>query len=209
MTNGDLIIGAGGHAKVIADILLSRGRTVVGFLDDNPELLNKRILGLPILGHSDDWQRLEPDGLIIGIGNNAIRKRIAQKLSVDARPPWITAIHAETVVAASVQIGPGSVLMPGVIINADTDIGAHAIVNTGATIDHDCVVGDYAHIAPGVHMAGGVYIGESTFVGIGAVIIPQITISTNCTIGAGACVTKSITEPGVTAVGVPARVLDR
>jgi sugar O-acyltransferase (sialic acid O-acetyltransferase NeuD family) len=200
--NGVLIIGAGGHAKVVADIFLCQGVRVLGFLDDDPSTWGKTLLGLPILGHSSTAQDHAPDGLILGIGDNQARSKLAERVWV-AGVPWVTAIHPSATIAASVRLGQGVVVAAGVVINPDTVIGDHVIINTGATVDHDCVIEDYAHIAPGVHLCGGVRMGRGTLVGVGASAVPCVSIGEWAVIGAGAAVVKDI--PGhVSAMGVPA-----
>ena len=206
--SGILVLGAGGHGKVVADILLASGIDVFGFLDDNPSAHGTQILGLPVLGYTYNYPQYKPVGLIMGVGNNLIRQAMVERLRLETSPLWITAVHPRAVVSPSVQIGAGSVIMAGVVLNADTSIGNHAIVNTGATIDHDCRIGDYVHIAPGTNLAGGVSIGDRTLVGVGAVVTPYRTVGADVIIGAGAVVVSDI-PPGITVVGVPAKPLTK
>ena len=204
MTESIVIVGAGGHAKVVADILIQSNRVVAGFLDDNVDLHGEKILGLPILGSISDWALFSPTGLIVGIGNNRVRNAIVEQLGNTVDHLWIPAVHPKAIIATNVSIGAGTVVMAGAIVNPDTHIGQHVIVNTGATIDHDCQIADYVHIAPGVNLTGGITIGQGTLIGAGATIIPYKTIGSFCTIGAGAAVIKDIPD-NVTAVGVPAQ----
>lgn len=199
-----LIIGAGGHAKVVADILRTQGAYVLGYLDDDISLYGEQRLGLPVLGPVETYPDFNPDGLIIGIGSNSVRHAIAGKLDAKAEKLWINAIHPQAVIAPSVQLGVGIVVAAGVVINPDAVIGNHAIINTGATVDHDCVIGHYAHIAPGVNLAGNVQIDDECFVGIGSVAIPGCHIGANTIVGAGSVVISNI-PAGVIAKGVPAR----
>lgn len=202
--SGILILGAGGHAKVVADILMCQGRHVIGFLDDNPALWDTSSLGLPILGRIDAYAEYSPDGLIIGIGRNRIRQAVAERLGLEAEKLWTNAIHPGAIIAPSVQLGKGIAIMAGAVINPEATIGDHAIINTGATVDHDCGIGAFCHIAPGVHLAGNVRIGEGTLVGIGCAAIPGCAVGDWSTIGAGAVIVQDI--PGsVTAMGTPAR----
>lgn len=210
MPKRNIIIGAGGHGKVIADMMQRQGRQVIGFLDDNRALSGQYVFDLPILGTTEQWQQFNPDGIVVGIGDNRIRHLIVQRIEkMKTVPPWISLIHPNAVVAESVTVGAGTVVMAGAIINADTSLGRHVIINTGATVDHDCQIGNFVHIAPGANLAGDVKVLTGAFLGIGCAVVPGCQINQNVVIGAGACVTKSITEPGVTVVGVPARPLKR
>ena len=199
-----LILGAGGHGKVVADILMSQGAGVLGFLDDDPTLWHTEILGLPVLGSIDHYADYGPAGLIIGIGINRVRQSIVHRLGEAADSLWISAVHPRAIIGRSVHIGVGTTIMAGAVVNPDTVIGNHTIVNTAATIDHDCAIGDFVHVARGAHLAGGVRVGDLSFVGIGANLIPYLTIGAGVTIGAGAAVVRDVPD-GVTAKGVPAR----
>lgn len=203
MSKGNLIIGAGGHGKVVADAMFSAGMPLLGFLDDNPDIIGQQLLGFPVLGMIYQWQEFEADGLFIAIGNNRIRRMIQQKMESIAHPNWITVIHPKAILAGSVKIGIGTVVMAGAIVNPDTVIGQHVIINTGATVDHDCVIGDYVHIAPGGHLAGSVTIGKNTLIGIGSAVIPGCQIGEDTIVGAGSVVVKDVPS-GVIAKGVPA-----
>jgi len=199
-----LILGAGGHGKVVADALLRAGHTPLGFLDDDPSRWGTRTLDLPILGPIRDFARHDPDGLIIGIGANAARQAIAQTLGAAAEPLWCNAIHPRSIIAPSAHLGRGILVVAGAIINPDARIGDHAIINTAATVDHDCTVGPYAHLAPGTHLAGNVHIGAGTLLGIGTTVIPNRTIGPWSTIGAGSTVIHDL-PARCTALGTPAR----
>jgi sugar O-acyltransferase (sialic acid O-acetyltransferase NeuD family) len=201
---GILIVGAGGHAKVVADILLCQNVNVAGFVDDAATLWNTRVLGLPVLGPIDDWMDFRPDRLAMGIGANAVRLSIVERLGEEASSLWCTAIHPSALIAKSSQVNPGTVIMAGAIINPDSRIGAHAIINTSATVDHDCSIGDFVHVAPGTNLGGGVRIGAGTLVGIGSAIAPYRTIGKWSTIGAGAVVVHDVPDH-VVARGIPAR----
>jgi sugar O-acyltransferase (sialic acid O-acetyltransferase NeuD family) len=202
--NGVLVLGAGGHGKVVADVMLCAGVPVLGFLDDNPAMWGTSVLGLPVLGAIDTYPDYRPGGLVLGIGANRVRKAIAERLGQTADVPWSTAIHPGATVASSVRIGSGVVIVAGAVVNVDSVLGDHVIVNTAATVDHDCVIGSYAHLAPGTNLAGGVAIGDGTLVGVGAAVIPLVSIGRWTTIGAGAVVTEDIPDD-VTAKGIPAR----
>ncbi|MEO8286221.1 MAG: acetyltransferase [Chloroflexota bacterium] len=199
-----LIIGAGGHAKVVADILLCSGLVVMGFVDDNPAIWGEQRLGLPVLGAIDTYASYEAGGLVMGIGDNENRMQVVERLGQPAGKLWRQAIHPRAILAASVVVGRGVVVVAGAVVNPDTVLGDHVIVNTGATIDHDCEIGDYAHIAPGVHISGGVHVGTAALIGVGASVAPGRSIGVRAIVGAGAAVVHDLPD-GVTAKGVPAR----
>ncbi len=202
-----LIIGAGGHAKVVHDVLVESGVHVVGFLDDNGELWGQQLFGLPITGPLNAIRQTNPDGAIVAIGDNAARKRVYTWLKKQG-VAIVNAIHPTAVIAATVKTGEGVAVFADVVVNADTVLGNNIIVNTSCTIDHDCVIGDHAHLGPGVHLCGGVTVGESTLLGVGAVAIPDVRIGTHVTVGAGAVVVNDLPD-GVRAAGVPAKVLPK
>lgn len=201
--SGILVIGAGGHGKVVADILLARGLPVAGFLDDDPALVGAERLGLPVLGPIESWPAHAPAALSMALGDNHARQRVAGRLSLPAAR-WISAVHPTAVIAPSARLGSGVVIAARAVINPDAVVGDFAIVNTGATVDHDCELGAFCHVAPGVSLAGGVRVGEGTLIGVGASCIPYRAIGAWSVVGAGAVITRDI-PGGVTAVGVPAR----
>lgn len=194
-----VIIGAGGHGKVIADNALKNGYTQVVFVDDSA---SGRCMDLPIVGTSAMLDELN-DGatdFVIGIGSNPVRKRIAERFAL----PWVTLVHPSAQIATGVTLGHGTVVMAGAVINAAASVGAHCIINTCAVVEHDNVLGDFVHISPRAALGGTVRIGELTHMGIGSVVRNNIEICSNCTVGAGAVVVKYIDSSG-TYVGVPAR----
>jgi len=196
-----IIIGAGGHAAVIADILFKCGCSVKGFLDD-AVAVGTEVLGEKVIGLSESC-RDHPDCLfIIGVGNNNTRMRIAQTYSLD----YGVAIHPSAVIGQQVEIGLGTVVMAGCVINPKTVIGEHCIINTGAVLDHDNRIHDFSHISPMAAIGGTVSIGCRTHVGIGACVKNNIIITDDVIVGAGAAVVNDIAEPG-TYVGVPVRKL--
>lgn len=205
-----LILGAGGHAQVVADILLrmrdaGAAITPIGYLDDNISLAGHTFLDLPILGRIDEASNIDHDAAIVAIGHNTTRKRIYAALMAQ-NERLVIARHPRAIVAPDVLIGPGTVICAGVVVNPGSAIGANVILNTGCTIDHHNTIGDHAHIAPGVHLGGDVHIGSGTLVGIGATVIPQRSVGAWSAIGAGSVVTKNMAD-GVMAAGNPARVI--
>lgn len=201
MSERVMVIGGGGHAKVIIDGLLCCGDQVVGVLDDSLPV-GTQVLGVPVLGIIGDYVCYPDCRFIIAIGNNFVRRQIAEKLPVK----WHTLIHPTAHVSRFAQIGEGSVIMANASVNACAVVGKHCIVNTGAIVEHENKIRDYAHLSPNAALSGAVIIGECTHVGIGAIVRNNISITEDCVIGAGAVVVKDIMKSG-TYVGVPAKVL--
>lgn len=196
-----IILGAGGHAKVIAEIVIKSGDNLIGFLadDDNKQKGQEIYLGKKLIGTIDDCINYQDAYFIIGIGDNNARKNIANRLNLK----WYTAIHPSAIIASDVKIGEGSVIMPIVVINPGTIIGKHCIINTSSSVDHDNIIEDYVHISPGAHLAGTVTIKEGTWICTGVTIINKITINKNNIIGAGAVVIKNIYDTDSIYAGVP------
>lgn len=198
-----VIIGAGGHGKVVADIAIKTGYKDVCFLDDAPI---KECMGLPVEGGVLDVDKYLIDcEFFIAIGNAKTRKKIYNVLK-EKGAKVITLVHPNAVIGSQVKIGNGCVVMAGGIINACATLGDGVIVNTNSSIDHDCTVGDFCHLAVGVNIAGTVEIGESCFLGAGCTVKNNVNICNNCIIGAGAVVVKDIVESG-TYVGVPCKLM--
>ena len=204
-----IVYGAGGHAKVVLDILEQEGRyQIVGLVDDDPQREGGEFFGYRILGCGEALERLRitgVEGAIIAIGDNETRGRLAHQVeAIGLR--LITAVHPAAQISRGVGIGAGSAVMAGAVISAGSVIGENTIVNTAATVDHDCHLGSCVHLSPGVHVAGGVQIGHHAHLGIGAVVLPGLSIGHHATIGAGSVVSRDL-PPGVVAAGVPARVI--
>lgn len=197
-----IIIGASGHARVIADAVRCAGDIVDGFLDDREA---DSFSDLVVLGNVKKAQEIAIDNpsvkFVVGIGQNEARKRIADHLS---NLNFYTAIHPSAVIAGDVAIGEGSVIMAGSVLNTGASIGCHCIINTAATVDHDGCLADFVHLSPGVHLSGAVSIEQGTWLGVGVSVSNNVKICGGSTIGAGAVVIKDIATSG-TYVGVPAR----
>ena len=192
------LYGASGHGRVIKEILESLNQKVDGFIDDNPSVNEQ--LGLPVQ-HSAETV----DEVIVTIGDNGMRKRVAEKLRCKFAKGIV---HPKAVFSLTANIGEGSVVMAGAVVNAGTVIGNHSVINTCASVDHECQIGDYVHIAPGAHLCGLIQVGEGTLIGAGASVIPCVKIGRWCTIGAGAAVVSDVPD-GATVVGVPGRIVWR
>jgi sugar O-acyltransferase (sialic acid O-acetyltransferase NeuD family) len=193
-----VVVGGGGHAKVVVSTLQQAGYSVLRVLDDDNSRWGSKILGIPITGPISAVK--EEDKALIAIGNNSTRQRIVESLQLE----WQTVVHPTAYVHPSVKLGVGTVVFAGAVIQPETTIGNHVIVNTGATIDHDCIIGDYVHVAPGCHLAGNVRLGEGTILGIGSAVIPNIRIGSWAIVGAGGIVIEDLPDR-IVAVGVPAR----
>lgn len=202
-----IIIGASGHGKVAADIALKMNKwNSISFLDDNKSL--KTSLGIEVIGTTNDAMKYKDEAdFFVAIGKSITRASFQSKLE-ERGFSIASLIHPDAIIGPQVEIGQGTVIMAGVVINCCTKIGKGCIVNTSATIDHDCMVEDYVHIGPGVNLAGEVNIGPINWIGIGSVISNNITICKGNMIGAGAVVVKDITEPG-TYIGLPARRVNK
>lgn len=196
-----VIIGAGGHGKVIADIAVKNGYKDIVFLDDNDDV--NECGGYPVIGKIYEANNINAD-FVIGIGNASVRKRIQE--SIDENK-IVTLIHPNAVVADDVAIGSGTVIMAGAVINVGTIIGKGCIINTCSSVDHDCKVGDYVHISVGSHLCGTVVVEDETWIGAGATVSNNVSVCSECMIGAGAVVIKNIEESG-TYVGVPAKLIN-
>lgn len=197
------IIGAGGHATVVASTLIAAGHEVAGFFDDAPSSWGSRILGIPVMGPISKLSAAAFSHAIIGIGGNEARKQIAEQLDLE----WMTVIHPFSWVHPGVRLGRGTIICAGAVVQPGAQIGAHVILNTRSSVDHHCRVGDYAHIAM-AHLGGGASIDEGVFLGLGSCVLPTIHVGAWSTVGAGAVVTKDV-APETTVVGVPARPLAR
>lgn len=201
--NGLAILGASGHGKVVAEIAQLTGWEEICFFDDAwPRKVN--IGSWPV--HGTTWNLLDAlpkyDGVIIAIGDNALRWTKQEKLAYHGAS-LTTLVHPSSVISRGATLGPGTVVMAGAVVNVDTAVGPCAILNTGCTLDHDCRL-DYAvHVSPGANLAGNVSVGPCSWIGLGASAIQGVSIGANVIIGAGAVVINDI-PGGVTAKGVPA-----
>ena len=197
-----VIVGAGGHAKVVIDTARLNGYDNFVFLDDNKKGC---FSDYPIVGTTDDYSRYTSNDFIIAIGNNEIRERIVNGLH-DVH--FAILIHPTAVVSDRAVIGDGTVIFPLSIVNSGAHIGNHCIINSGAIVEHDCLINDFVHISPNVTVCGTVNVGKKTHIGAGATVINNLNITDNVIVGAGAVITKNIEKKG-TFVGVPAKKLEK
>lgn len=199
MSDNVILIGAGGHAKVIADMVLKSGDHLIGFLDDDTE--KTEVMGCPVLGPIGAWREFTGEAMfLLALGSSSLREKLAGQMKVR----WYTAIHPAAQIGADVVIGEGTTVMANAVLNPGARIGRHCIVNTAAVVEHDNQIGDYVHISVGARLGGTVQIGKGSWVGIGAVIKNNVSVCGGCMVGAGAVVVKDLAAPGVY-VGIPAR----
>lgn len=195
------ILGAGGHAKVVADAALSSGSfgEIFFFDDGNPQQL--------VVGSTEDLLKAhgEFDGVVVAIGDNSVRHDKYELLR-SSGVSIATVVHSSAVIAASAVLGAGCVVFAGTVVNPDARIAENSILNTRCVVDHDCILESSVHIGPNVALGGGVQLGTRSWIGIGATVKHGVSISANVLIGAGAVVVKNISEPGIYA-GVPAHQL--
>lgn len=202
-----IVLGGGGHAKVVIGTLLKMPRyEVVGFLDDDEKKTN--ILGIPRIGslfpvHEERVTKVVALGLG-HVGNCSLRKKVAQTYEKRGYV-FETIIAPSCIISKTVQIGKGVFISDGTVIQPDVIIGDYSIINTRSSLDHDCLIGENVHIAPGVTLSGMVNVGDNTLVGTGSSVIQEISVVKNCIIGAGAVVIRDCKKSG-TYVGVPAKL---
>ncbi len=197
-----ILIGAGGHGKVVADVAAAVGWQNIAFLDRS--FPDRRENGAwPIIGNLSEALPLREAGacLFLSIGNNSIRARLWEGLSMADSPMLI---DPDASVSKYANIGAGTLVVRGAAVNTAAYIGKSVIVNTGATIDHDCDVSDFAHISPGANLSGTVTVGARSWIGVGSAVRENITIGSDVTVGAGAAVVKDVAD-GLTVVSAPAR----
>jgi len=198
-----LILGAGGHGKVVSEIaLLMKQWKGIAFLDDREDI--SEVLGIPIVGKLADLPTLrsEYEYAFVAIGSNTARLKWTEKLNhYGFNIPIL--IHPSSTVSAKSSIKEGTAIMAGAVINPDARIGRSCIINTASTIDHDCILQDGVHISPGAHLGGTVKVGERTWICIGATIINNTDIGYDSIVAAGAVVTKDVPS-NVLVAGVPA-----
>lgn len=198
-----IIIGASGHGKVVADIAIKVNKwQSIAFLDDDQSI--KTSMGLEVIGKAAGAFIYKDEAdFFVAIGNNVVREKIQEKL-IEEGLNVVSLIHPSATIGTDVEIGMGTVVMAGVVINSSTRIGKGCIINTSSSLDHDNVIEDYVHISPSASLAGTVKVGKGSWLGIGSIVSNNVNICSGCKVAAGAVVVKDITESG-TYVGVPVR----
>jgi sugar O-acyltransferase (sialic acid O-acetyltransferase NeuD family) len=194
------IIGAGGHARVVLDALLESNKKITGIWDEDPSI--QSLMGHKVLGNFQQFKELKTDFVIIAVGNNRIRKKLALELKDNKG----IVVHPKSAISKYTKLGIGTVVMANVTVNAGALIGEYVILNTASSVDHDCKIGDFVHISPNAALAGNVTVGDGTHIGIGASIIQNIKIGNWATIGAGTVIIEDVPDYAVV-VGNPGRVI--
>lgn len=205
-------LGAGGHAKVVIEILNQyNGYEISGLLDANPDLWGEKVMGISVLGDDNYLNSLYDRGIrhaFIGIGSTgdtSIRRQLFEKAQ-ERGFEIISAIHPQSTISPSAELGRGATIMPGAIINSFAKLGDNVIVNSGAIVEHDCTIGNHVHIATGAVIASTVEIGEGSHIGAGSTIRQSITIGHGVIVGAGSAVVTDISDDLVVG-GIPAKIL--
>lgn len=203
-----IIVGCGGHGRVVLDILRQAGAyEPAGFVDSDPSTHGRRIDGIKVLGHPDDLvslgAALAVTRVIVAIGDNGVRREFADRFATQGFE-LVNAIHPSANLAANVSLGRNTVVAAGVLVGAHGQIGDSVILNTGCIVDHETLIGTATHVCPGAKIAGRVIIESGAFIGIGSTVIQSVRIGCEAIVGAGAVVIADV-APMSTVVGVPAR----
>ena len=207
-----IVLGAGGHAKVLIEALLASSAVITGVVDPDLTLVGTTIHGVQVLGGDDVVNEFPPSEvqLVNGLGSVSLpvkRQQLFERFK-GIGYDFATVVHPSAVVASDVELAEGAQVMAGVVIQPGCSIGVNSIINTRVSVDHDCSIGDHVHIAPGVTLSGGVAVGSCSHIGTGATVIQGINIGAKSVIGAGALVLKDV-APCITVVGIPAKMVKR
>jgi acetyltransferase EpsM len=207
VTPSIVLIGGGGHARVVADAFHAEGRgaELAGYLDWEPSAEMTTRTGLPYLGPDEGYRWNGRHGILCfgGLDGAAGRREAVRRLATSVGG-WASVIHPDAVISAKATIGEGSVVCAGVIVNTGARIGAHSVINTGAVVEHDVVLGEHVQVSPGAILGGGVSVGAGGYVGLGAVLRDHVTVGDGAVVGMGSVVTKDV-PARMLAVGHPAR----
>ena len=205
-----VLVGAGGHSKILIDII-KHSYEIVGMTDVDQAKHGGKFYGVDVLGNDDLLIDIYSKGIrnalvsIGSVGSCSLREKVCAYVKAIGFD-MVNAISKNTIISDSVAMGYGNAIMDCAIIHADTTIGNNVIINTGSVIEHDCIIEDFVHIAPRAVISGGVFIGRGTHIGVGASVIQGISIEKNCIIGSGAVVVRDIPDNSL-CVGVPAKII--
>ena len=199
-----MILGAGGHGKVVAEVAKLSGKwDEIVFLDDNKNLIT--VNDIQVVGSLNDFTKLKElyNNAFVALGDSVLRLKLIKKLLFyQIKVPVL--VHPFSSISDRCVLGDGTVIMAGAVINCNVSIGRGCIVNTSSSVDHDCILKDGVHISPGAHIGGSVHIGKTSWIGIGSSVRNNLSIISGCNVGAGSVVVKDICNPG-TYIGIPAK----
>lgn len=203
-----IVLGAGGHAKVLIGCLMAVSAVIIGIVDPDEKRFGTKVLGVPVLGGDDVIAGFSSSEILLvnGLGSVGLpvnRQQLFERFK-ELGYAFASVVHPSAVIAPDVVLGEGAQVMAGAVIQPGCLIEADSIINTRASVDHDCIIGCHVHIAPGVTFSGGVTVGVCSHIGTGAVVVQGVFIGSGCLVAAGAVVTKNIVD-GATVRGVPAR----
>ena len=204
-------IGAGGHAKVVIEIIrLSERYEIVGLLDKNVDKVGKEFAGITVLGDDSMLPALYERGMrycFIGVGSlndRTLRPKLYDQ-AINCGFEMIAAVHPSASVSSFAKLGFGPAIMAMAVVNPGSIIGNNVIINSAAVVDHDCVIGSHVHVASNACLSGDVIVGDGSFIGAGSVVRQGISIGSNAVVAAGAVVVEDVPD-AVTVMGVPARI---
>lgn len=203
-----IILGAGGHGRVLLDVIISSGLQAIGFTDIDENLHAVSIYGIPVLGRDIIIQNYSPDRILLGNGIGSVASTVKRKaiyrdmLMMGYR--FGSIIHPNSIVSPFANLANGVQVMAGAVVQPGASVEENAIINTAAVIDHECVIGKHSHVGPGAVISGGVTLGEGVHVGTGACVLQGVFIGSQALIAAGAIVTRDVTQ-GSKMAGVPAK----
>ncbi|SDC72844.1 MULTISPECIES: acetyltransferase [unclassified Candidatus Frackibacter] len=213
MSRKVVLIGAGGHAKVVIDLLKSNNNIkIIGMIDKNKNRLGEKILDIPIIASDKELiqTKKKVNNTLIavgGTGDNRLRVKLYNKVK-ELGYNFINAIHPNSIIGEEVDLGNANTIMAGVILNSGVKLGTNNIINTGAILEHDVEIGNHVHIAPGVKLSGGVKISDYSHLGTGVTVIQGINIGGNSLIGAGSVIIDDVPDNSLV-VGNPGRIIKK